>query len=245
MKIRLLAAVCLTALSTTSTVRAAVVLTEDFEDATVGYTLRNGATNTVIPEASDGGGDFYGILGIGGISAGGFYQINNIQGSGHFGAMDTDGDTGVDTVVLLWSGLNINGLVDLEFGGLFAEDDDGANQDWDANSSVLVEAQIDGGGFANVFAIAAAGGTNTEPRVDTNFDGTGDGTAITDTLTGFTAQIAGTGNLLDLRITIDNLEAGDEDISFDNITITGVPEPSSIALVAGLMGLGLVRRRRA
>lgn len=248
MKLWLASAFCLAFLGSQMTVRAAVVMTENFEDSTVDYVLSDGSGN-VLSEVSDGAGDFYGIVGIGGISVGGFYQINNVQGSGFFAAMDTDAEPpNTDTVVLTWSGISVGGMSNIEFGGFFGEDDDGTAQDWDSNSSVLVEASIDGGGFVNVFAIEAEAGSNfnTVPRVDTDFDGVGDGTEITDSLTQFTSAIAGVGNLLDLRLTISNLNAGDEDIAFDNITIsaTAVPEPSSLAVLAICGSLALRRRQR-
>ena len=193
------------------------LLQEDFEDASITYTAS-------VPEFTDGAGDFF--TRTDGSNVGSFYEIAGVQGTSYFAAMDTDGDGQPAVLTLNWTGLDITGRTGLEFCGLFAEDDDGTNQDWDADSSVRVEAQIDGGGFANVLAFESTGDTNTEPARDTDFDGIGDGAALTATLTQFAAGITGTGSVLDLRVTIENLEAGDEDIAFDNITVADGATPT-------------------
>ncbi|MEM9828877.1 MAG: PEP-CTERM sorting domain-containing protein [Planctomycetota bacterium] len=244
---RLLSGIAVLAIVMAQSAHAEVVaLFEDFEDSAVAYTITADGSTTV--EFSDGIGDF--VTRIGGDSTntvGTFYEIFGVQGSGYFGAMDTNGEPeGGDVIELSWTGIDVSGLTDLSFSGFFAEDTDGTNEDWDDNSSFLVEAQIDGGGFVSLFAVEATGGTNSSPAVDTDFDGVGDGAAITDTLTEFSAVIGGTGSTLDLRLTISNLEAGDEDIAFDNITVAGVaaiPEPSSMA-VLGLLGIGAMRSAR-
>ncbi|MEO0874070.1 MAG: T9SS type A sorting domain-containing protein, partial [Bacteroidota bacterium] len=124
---------------------------------------------------------------------------------------------------LTFSGINISGFTSLNFSGFFAEDDDGSNEDWDGNSQVKVEYAIDGGLLTEIFRIESSStGTNSEPRVDTDFDGLGDGTEITDAFQAFSAAIAGTGSTLDLVITISNLNDGDEDIALDDIRVTGV-----------------------
>lgn len=221
--------ICSLAMGTTT------VIFEDFEDSTLTYTA------SPVDDISDiGNRDYYGRV----TDAASPATFSNVQGLAYYAAEDTDGATHVAaTITLDWTGFNISGLNGLEFSGFFAEDDDGSAQDWDANSSLLVEYQIDGLGFFNLFAIESSGGTNTEPAEDTNFDGVGNGSAITDTFTQFTKSIAGTGSTLDLRLTITGLDAGDEDIAFDNISVTGVPEPSSAALL-GLAGLAVMLRRR-
>ncbi|MEP3837292.1 MAG: T9SS type A sorting domain-containing protein [Algibacter sp.] len=61
---------------------------------------------------------------------------------------------------------------------------------------------------------------NQDAAIDTNFDGTGNGTVITDTFTQYSAAITGTGDLLDIKIEF-NLNGRDEDIAIDNIEIWG------------------------
>ncbi|WP_170127946.1 ExeM/NucH family extracellular endonuclease [Euzebya rosea] len=194
----------------------APVVHEDFEDATVTYTPS-------VAEFSDLAGDFF--TRTDGSNVGGFYEIAGVQGTSYFAAMDTDGDGQPAVLTLDWTGLDVTGMTGLEFCGLFAEDDDGTNQDWDPDSSVLVQAQLDGGGYDTVLAFESTGDTNTEPALDTDFDGVGDGTALTATLTQFAAGIPGTGSTLDLRIMISNLDAGDEDIAFDNVVVTDGASP--------------------
>ena len=135
--------------------------------------------------------------------------------------MDIDGEGAASTQTLNFSGLDIAGLTNLQFSIDVAEDDDAANQDWDADTALRIEYSIDGGAFQNLLAFEATGGTNTEPALDTDFDGIGDGTTLTNLFQTFSAAIAGTGSTLDIRITFENLDAGDEDAAIDNIVITG------------------------
>ncbi|GAB5521856.1 MAG: hypothetical protein RhofKO_41070 [Rhodothermales bacterium] len=120
---------------------------------------------------------------------------------------------------MTFSGINISGQSDVFFNALFAEDATGASEHYDSADYVRVFASIDGGGEIQIFGIEGSGGTNTAPFVDTNLDGTGNGTEITDTFALFSVAVGGTGNTLTIRIEF-NLNAGDEDIAIDNVTIT-------------------------
>ncbi len=193
-----------------------------------------------------------------------FIEFTNVQGNGFFTAQDNDSipvalemDTAVARAYVLWDDINIAGVTDLQFSALFAEDDatnsDGTQteEDWNGNGEVFVEVRFDSalafddpaGPWTRIFAIQSAStGNDTEPRVDTNGDGIGDGAEITDVFTTYGAAISGTGSTLDLRIVISGLDAGDEDIAFDNVTISGVPEPSS--LVLGMFALSALFMRR-
>ncbi|MEM9342083.1 MAG: ExeM/NucH family extracellular endonuclease [Pseudomonadota bacterium] len=174
---------------------------------------------TSVPEFTDGAGDFF--VRTDGTAIGGFYSVTGQDGASYFAAMDLDGEGGPTTVSVEFTGIDISGATNLTFSGLFAEDDDGSAQDWDADSLVTVEAQIDTGGYVPVLQFASQGATNTEPGLDTDFDGIADGTALTSVFAAYGAGISGTGTTLDLRITIAGLDAGDEDIAFDNIEVTG------------------------
>ena len=202
-----------------------LIFTESFE------TDGNGTRYTTsIPEFSDGAFDFF--TRTDGSNIGGAYQVTNGDGSFFFAAQDLDGEGAASEQTLSFSGIDISGFTNLNFSALFAEDDDGNNQDWDDPDFVRVEYQIDGGGFENLFAIAElddGDAFNQEPGVDTDFDGVADGSAITSTFTEFSSAIAGTGTSLDLRFTID-LDAGDEDIAIDNIQIAGDSLAADIAL---------------
>lgn len=235
----------------TQSAHAIVLHFEDFNDSTIGYT-----STLPDPGTSDSNESYFGrIGGAGGLTVGGGVSFTNTSG-GYFGASQTALNSGpnIGSGLISWTGINISGFTNLSFSGLFAEDDDpGVADRWDPNSEVLVSARIDGGSFFNVFGIQSSSNasSNTAPRVDTNFDGLGDGAEITDTFTQFVANIAGTGNLLDLRIVMSGLTEVGEDIAFDNIMITGdegepvaTPEPGSLALLGSLAFGGFIVRRR-
>jgi len=143
-------------------------------------------------------------------------------GSFYFGAQDTDADQATTPCVIDISNIDITGYNNLEFRVYLAEDDatDGA-EDWDASHYVHFDYDIDNSStFTNLLHIESEGGTNTLPKIDDDFDGTGEGTTITNTFTQFTRSISGTGTDLDLKITI-NLLQGDVDIAIDHIEIYG------------------------
>ena len=104
-----------------------------------------------------------------------------------------------------------------------AEDKDGTNFDWDYDSRFYIEIDVDNSGsFTKVLQVAvsdsSAGSNVSQPMIDTDLDGDGDGAEITDVFTEYTANIT-SGNLVDIRLVFENLLAGDEDISVDNIRI--------------------------
>jgi len=185
--------------------------TLDFESAG-GYT-------TSVAEFTDGSGDFF--IRTDGSDFGAYVEYSNIQGSYYFAGMDLDGEGAILPLELNIDDIDISGRSDLYFGIFLAEDDDGTNQDWDDVDYVKIQYDIDNSGsFTDLIWIMATGtGTNFEPSIDADFDGTGDGESfITNTFTQFITEIAGTGSTLDIKI-IFSLDAGDEDIALDNIQI--------------------------
>ena len=191
-----------------------VIFTEDFENGSAAYT-------TSIPECTNSVDDYFLLTDGSNIGA----TFTGVTGS-YFAAQDIDAAgcpvAPGGSATILWSGINISGATGLQLSVDAAEDDDGANQDWDALDFVHIDVSIDGGPFMNIiwFESQSASATNTEPSQDTDFDGLGDGTALTDAFQTFSNAIAGTGTTLDIRITID-LDAGDEDIAIDNLILTG------------------------
>jgi len=193
------------------------IFLEDFEDAQLTYT-------TSIPDdLSDiAASDYFGrIDDTSGLPISVAYS--NLQGSGFYGVQDPNGANSgdVNLIQLDWTGIDISGFSNLNLSWYVAEDDaNDGNEDWDSSDFVRLEVQVDGGGFTSLFAIESEGGTNTAPRVDTDFDGLGDGIEITDVFTQFSSDIAN-GSMLDIRLTINGLSVGDEDIAFDEVRLTG------------------------
>jgi hypothetical protein len=199
----------------------ALIFSESFE------TDGNGSRYvTSLAEFSDGEADFFTRTDGSNIDAS--YIVTDVDGNFFFAAQDLDGEGPPSQRDLLVSGIDITGAINLNFKALFAEDDaSDSNEDWDDFDFLIVEYQIDGGGFQSVFAIAEiddGDSFNQEPGIDTDFDGVADGSAITSAFTEYGGAIATTGSSLDLRFTFD-LDAGDEDIAIDNIQITGDVPP--------------------
>ncbi len=191
------------------------IFTESFE------TDGNGTRYvTLIPEFTDGDSDFF--IRTDGSIISSSYQVSNPEGNFFFAAQDIDGEGADSQQTLSFSNINIAGFSNLSFSALLAEDEaNDGRDDWDRADFVLFEYQIDSGGFNNLLAFRNNGNTfNAAPRQDTNFDEIGDGAEVTSTFQPFSSAIAGSGSLLDLRITFD-LNAGDEDIAVDNIQLFG------------------------
>ncbi len=140
-----------------------------------------------------------------------------------FAGQDIDGITGgVVPSQISWTGIDISGQSDLTFSGDFGEQYDSPG-DIDASDYLLIEYQIDGGGWNNLLAFENDGSTyNSNFFEDTNFDGDGDGNSITTadgTMFSFSKAITGTGSSLDLRFTA-SVNSGDEDFAIDNFYIS-------------------------
>ena len=100
-----------------------------------------------------------------------------------------------------------------------AEDDDGVNQDWDALSNVAISVDVDNSGtFTDLLVFEGTGG-NSEPLLDTDCDGTGDGAALTNTFTTYCVAVPSTGTDLDIQVTVSSLVNGDEDVAMDAFSL--------------------------
>ncbi|WP_178990958.1 choice-of-anchor D domain-containing protein [Winogradskyella schleiferi] len=188
-----------------------------------------GGYTTSIPEFSDGSEDYFTRTDGSSNISGTQMVFANKQGTYFFAAHDTNGDGGPNTLSLNFDNINVSGYTNLQLRIHIAEDDDGSNQDWDGDSYMHITGIIDTSSSQNILWVEAASGTNSEPRLDSNFNGIGNGTAITDTFTQFVANISGTGNSLDIQIEFNDLNDGDEDIAIDNIEIWGVSSLPCIA----------------
>ena len=193
----------------------AQIFIEDFDGSNITATTTIGQTCGV-----GDNDDYFGITDLTTATS-----VTYIGGVGNFlGAQDTDGgDCNLpigDIVNASIIGIDITGQAGLVVCFNVAEDtaSDG-KEDWDANSSVVISASIDGGASSDLFTIQATGDTNTSPGFDCDGDGLADGSPITDIFTTYCIPIASVGTSLDINIAINNLEAGDEDIAIDNIAV--------------------------
>ncbi|MDP8204248.1 MAG: lamin tail domain-containing protein [Candidatus Tenebribacter mawsonii] len=193
----------------------------------VTFESAGGYTSSII-EFTDGDYDFF--IRTDGTNIGGGYSVSNIQGSYFFGAQDIDGEGAALPVTLTIDDVNISGYTDLQLKVYLAEDDDGINQDWDGADYVHFDYDIDNSGsFTDLLWIESSiTGTNGEPKIDTDYDGLGDGTSITNTFVQFTQNITGTGSLIDIKITFF-LNNGDEDIAIDNIELVGLTQTITLS----------------
>lgn len=137
-----------------------------------------------------------------------------------FAAQDVDDVTGgASPSQLTWSNINISRYSQLVFSGEFAST---ATNTIDVADFVTLEYRLDGGAWTNLIAFENDGtASNTFFLEDTNFDGTGDGSPLSDTFQAFTKSIPGIGALLDLRLTV-SLNSGSEDIAFEDFRLEGI-----------------------
>lgn len=213
---------------------AVILLNETFE------TDGNGTRYTTsVPEFTDGGTDYFTRTDGSNISSS--VEFTDATGS-YFAAQDIDSEVASSQQTITLSGIDISGFENLALTASIAEDDDGSNQDWDNSDFVRFSAEFDSGSPTNILAFENDGSTfNTAPLEDTDFDGFGDGTEVTDAFTDFTKSLTNTGSTLDLVITMD-LDSGDEDIAIDNITITGdaTAVPFEFSPTLGLLFVGTI-----
>ncbi|MCW9036411.1 hypothetical protein [Altibacter sp.] len=195
------------------------ILFEDFEDATVAYVAL--PVDDISDIASE---DYYGIVSLGSFEPGDDVFYSNLQGNGFYGAQDTNGaNVPTESITLTWTDVNVAGLTTLRVSGFFAEDDDENNEDWDVSSSVRFEYSYNNVDWSPALVIEAElGGTNSVPKIDTDFDGFGDGIEISDAFIKHANTLPTNGNsLVSIRIIIEDLNDGDEDIAIDNVRIEG------------------------
>ncbi len=181
-----------------------------------------GGYTTSMPEQTDGNEDYFIRTDGSDISA----TYYSPQGSYFFAAQDLNKDGMTTPATLTIDDIDISGFINLELRIYIAEDDasDGKT-DWDKEDYLHIDYDIDNSGtFSNGIWVENDGSTyNSSPFIDTDYDGIGDGTEITDTFTQFTQNISGSGSLLDIKVTFGNLDSGDEDIAIDHIEIWGTP----------------------
>ncbi len=200
------------------------------------------------PFFSDGGSDYLGIAGgvddyDGDSAPSGIPSYSGFSG-GFLVGEDLDGEGATLPITLTWSGIDISSGTEFEFSGLFA-----GTTGTDALDFVSFSYSIDGGSKILLLAfrqdVDDPDTFNGAWRVDTNFDGRGEGSILTTTAQSISATFAAVGSVLDLQVELD-FNSGSEEFAMDSLTITAVPEPSTYAVgILGLVALtALVRRRR-
>ncbi|MCT4629899.1 GEVED domain-containing protein [Winogradskyella sp.] len=172
-------------------------------------------TVTLGGEGNDGPQDYFQITNGSNINE----SYSNTNGTFFAGQdLDDGGWTGsANPSQLTWTGIGISDYTSLSFIGSFASNGGGI----DSSDFVLIEYQIDSGGWTNLLAFENSGGTNTSFLEDTDFNGTGDGTSLTTSFSEFSKSIGSTGSLLDIRITV-SMNSGNEDLAFDDFKIKGI-----------------------
>lgn len=120
---------------------------------------------------------------------------------------DLDSNGGSATRVLTWSNLNISGYTNLNLSVDLAADAGG----FDATDEIIFEVNIDGAGYTTVIAFSGTG---------TNTNATNGAVTLTTAFQTILANITGTGNLLDLRLST-TANAGNEEFAVDEIILDG------------------------
>ena len=138
-----------------------------------------------------------------------------------------------------FTGVNIAGATNMCFSGLFAigQTNPCGSSNYDSTDYIKVYYTLDGGVevealcfYADLECNIPADITNEPLYYDPNCDGDGgEGTLLTNTFAEFTFNVAGTGNVLDLRVEV-RMDAGSEEVALDYLRIRsdtevlGIPE---------------------
>jgi hypothetical protein len=175
----------------------------------------SGKYTTSVVEFSDGGFDFFTSTFNNTIDTN--YGVTDYDGSHYFAAQDMDGEGGTVPQTLTMT-FDITGSDNLGFKILIAEDDY-EDPKWDGNDYFHIDYSIDGGDQTPLIWLESEGsGYNTETKVDSDFDGVGDGEVISENFMELESAISGTGSSLTVTFTF-KLDSGREDIAIDNVRI--------------------------
>jgi uncharacterized ubiquitin-like protein YukD len=174
------------------------------------------------PFFSDGASDYFGIAGASpDFDAGGSSNPSGLPNYTGFSGNYLVGEDLTASFTLTWAGLNISNYSNITFSGDFAQ---GTVDKIDANDQILIQYQIDNGGYQNLIAFEGAdftsGNLNGNFQEDTDFDGTGDGITLTAIAQTFTKLFSVSGNSLDIKLTI-SVDIGEEEFAMDNFKLVG------------------------
>jgi|GEM_PF-2263307 len=189
-----------------------VFWTEDFETdgAGVRYTL-----DAVDDEFNDGSSDHYGRtdgLGISGSYSG--------QNGIFFWAgedIDDNGGNGNNPKAVIFNSQSIAGMTDVRISGLFARGSAGGGG-IDQADYLRLDYRIDGGSWTPAIWFSGQSGSNNGAYLDTDYDGTGDGTALTNTFASFTKDISVSGSNIELRVEM-SMNSGSEEVAYDYLQL--------------------------
>ncbi|WP_236978598.1 right-handed parallel beta-helix repeat-containing protein, partial [Membranihabitans maritimus] len=192
-----------------------VFWTDDFENAT------SPSSGTRIPSNTGGGMESYfkramnSDLDLSTLSDGNY---SNIEGSYFWAGEDHDEAFGVGEEVqeILWT-VDISGRTNLLFQGNFAAQSE--NQAWDPDDYIIVEYQIDGGGYNALIAFYSNSSLDKQLAEDFNGDQIGEGEILTKNFTEFQKTISGTGSALQLRIRVHSNSSSNEEWAIDNFRL--------------------------
>ncbi|TWU08400.1 hypothetical protein [Stieleria varia] len=156
---------------------------------------------------------------------GAFYWAGeDLNDTGGDGDDEFPGGDGLADKILEIQNIDISGRENLVFSGLFAAD---GNNGYDSLEGLQVEYSIDGAPFVDGVefrSAALSGQLNAALLQDTDFDGIGDGVALTPAFAEFGFNLSGTGNSLTLRVTA-NSDASSEEFAFDYFRVSGSLAP--------------------
>lgn len=207
---------------------ASILFTEGFE--TDGEGVRYSTTTSF----SDGADDYF-TRTDGFSQASGIPSYTEFGGSWFWAAEDIDSTDNPDGLALLdFTGINISAFdsvtLSLDLGA-------GSNAVFDSTDDfVLVQYRVDAGAWSTALAFQNDGESfNSGLYQDIDLDGIGEGALVDLSLETFTsATLPAVGSLMDIRI--DTLmTSGSEAVAFDNLQVTGVPEPATSALILALI----------
>ena len=139
------------------------------------------------------------------------YIYSNFDQDHFIAGEDVDAAIGTRDGIVRINNVDITGFRNLKVKGAFAA---GANGGYETDDEVLVEARIDGGSWQSVLTFEG-NGSKELAQVST-------GDQLKGAFRDFIGSVSGTGDVLDLRITL-SFNAGSEEAAVDNIRITGEP----------------------
>ncbi len=215
---------------------------DDFESAT------SPSSGTRTPENNGGNFDAYfrratnADIGLSTISDG---DYSNFQGTYFWAGEDHDGafGTGNEEQQITWTGIDISGMSDLSFKGLFgAQSTNGTFDNTVFGNShtdyIIVEYSIDGGAYSQLIAFYSKNLSEKFFFEDTDGDQLGDGGKLTKSFSEFTKPISGTGNTLSLRLRAYSNNTYSEEWAVDNFRVLGTQACSMSASFTSQTNVG-------